>query len=62
MKEDLSINPNVQNGRRSGAYRPGRYSSEEYIVHRIANRVLDGVIGPDDERARQEREAAVEAA
>lgn len=45
VKEDLQINPVVQKGMRSGAYRPGRYSTEEYIVHRIANRVLDRVIG-----------------
>lgn len=45
VKEDLGINPTVQKGMRSGAYRPGRYSTEEYIVHRIANRVLDRVIG-----------------
>lgn len=45
VKEDLGINPIVQRGMRSGAYRPGRYSTEEYIVHRIANRVLDRVVG-----------------
>jgi choline monooxygenase len=49
VKEDLGINPIVQRGMRSGDYRPGRYSTEEYIVHRIANRVLDRVIG--DSRA-----------
>ena len=31
---------------RSGAYQPGRYSLEEFIVHRIANYVLDRVVGP----------------
>jgi choline monooxygenase len=46
VKEDLGINPNVQKGMRSGGYRPGRYSMEEFIVHRIANRVLDRVVGP----------------
>jgi len=62
--EDLGINPNVQRGMASGAYRPGRYSLEEYIVHRIANRVLDRVIGPDDpqSRALREGEPALEAA
>jgi choline monooxygenase len=35
---------------RSGAFRPGRYSPEEFIVHRIANYVLDRVIGPDGAR------------
>lgn len=58
VKEDLGINPNVQKAMRSGAFRPGRYSLEEYIVHRIANRVLDRVVGPDDERSRREREEA----
>ena len=56
VKEDLGINPIVQRAMRSGAYRPGRYSLEEYIVHRIANRVLDRVIGPDSEASRLERE------
>jgi choline monooxygenase len=56
VKEDLGINPNVQRAMRTGAYRPGRFSLEEYIVHRIANRVLDRVIGPDDAQSRAERE------
>jgi choline monooxygenase len=56
VKEDLGINPNVQKAMRTGSYRPGRFSLEEYIVHRIANRVLDRVVGPDDERSRAERE------
>jgi choline monooxygenase len=46
VHEDLGINPIVQKGMRSGAYKPGRLSTEEFIVHRIANRVLDRVIGP----------------
>lgn len=46
VREDLAINPNMQKAMRSGAYRPGRLSLEEFIVHRIANRVLDRVIGP----------------
>jgi len=46
IREDLGINPNVQKSMRSGSYRPGRYSLEEFIVHRIANRVLDKVVGP----------------
>ena len=58
VKEDLGINPVVQKGMRSGAYRPGRYSTEEYIVHRIANRVLDRVIGSDPAGSRREREGA----
>jgi len=48
IREDLRISPNVQRGMRSGAYKPGRYSLEEFVVHRIANYVLDRVIGPDD--------------
>jgi choline monooxygenase len=59
VKEDLGINPVVQKGMRSGAYRPGRYSTEEYIVHRIANRVLDRVVGPDPAGSRQAREGAL---
>ena len=46
IREDLTISPVVQRGMRSGAFRPGRYSLEEYVVHRIANYVLDRVIGP----------------
>ena len=60
VKEDLGINPNVQRAMRTGAYRPGRFSLEEYIVHRIANRVLDRVVGPDDERSRLEREQSLD--
>jgi choline monooxygenase len=56
VREDLGINPIVQKGMASGAYRPGRYSLEEYIVHRIANRVLDRVIGQDDPTSRALRE------
>lgn len=62
VKEDLAINPNVQKAMRTGAYKPGRFSLEEYIVHRIANRVLDRVIGPDDELSRREREGTLETA
>ena len=47
IREDLRINPIVQKGMRSGAYQPGRYSVEEFIVHRIANYVLDRVVGPE---------------
>lgn len=56
VREDLGINPIVQKGMASGAFRPGRFSPEEYIVHRIANRVLDRVIGHDDPAARVLRE------
>lgn len=54
--EDLGINPNVQKAMRTGAYEPGRFSLEEYIVHRIANHVLDRVVGRDSEASRQNRE------
>jgi choline monooxygenase len=60
VKEDLGINPNVQRAMRTGAYRPGRFSLEEYIVHRIANRVLDRVVGPDGDAARLEREGLLD--
>jgi choline monooxygenase len=50
VREDLTINPIVQRGMRSGAFRPGRYSPEEFIVHRIANYVVDRVVGPDGAR------------
>jgi len=56
IQEDVAINHKVQKGLRSGAYRPGRYSLDEYILHRLANRVLDRVIGPDDQRTRDMRE------
>ena len=56
IREDLGINPNVHRAMQSGAYRPGRFSLEEYIVHRIGNYVLDRVIGPDDPGARALRE------
>ena len=58
VQEDLGINPIVQKGMRSGAYKPGRLSTEEFIVHRIANRVLDRVIGPDENSQRATREGA----
>jgi len=61
VREDLGINPVVQKGMRSGGYRPGRYSTEEFIVHRIANRVIDRVVGPDDARSRARREGAQDA-
>ncbi len=48
IREDLRINPVVQKGMRSGAYVPGRYSVEEFVVHRIANYVLDRVVGPQE--------------
>ena len=58
IREDLRISPNVQRGLRSQAYQPGRYSLEEYIVHRISNYVLDRVVGPGEPAQRAEREPA----
>ena len=56
IREDLEINPNVQRAMRSGAFRPGRFSLEEYVVHRIGNYVLDRVVGEDDPRSRELRD------
>ncbi|HZS82933.1 MAG TPA: aromatic ring-hydroxylating dioxygenase subunit alpha [Stellaceae bacterium] len=50
IREDLTIAPNVQRGMRSGAYRPGRYSLEEHITHKIANYVIDRVVGREGGR------------
>lgn len=60
VAEDYGINPLVQRGMATGAYRPGRYSPQENLVHRIANYVLDRVVGPDDRASRAQRERAVE--
>jgi choline monooxygenase len=57
IREDTGINANVQKGLRSGAYKPGRYAPTEHIVHRLANQVLDCVIGPDDFESRAARGA-----
>ena len=56
IREDLGITPNVQRAMQSGAFRPGRFSLEEYVVHRIGNFILDRVVGPDDPRTRAARE------
>lgn len=56
VREDLAINPVVQRGMRSGAFRPGRYSPEEFIVHRIANYVVDRLVGPEGEARTDNRE------
>jgi choline monooxygenase len=45
IHEDMVISPIVQQGQRSRLARPGRYSPQEHIVHRIANYVLDRVVG-----------------
>ena len=47
FKEDLRIATNVQRGMRSRAFEPGRYSVEEYIVHKIARYVVDRVVEPE---------------
>jgi choline monooxygenase len=62
VREDIGINPNIQKAMASGAYRPGRLSLEEFVVHRIAQRVLDRVIGPDEQAQRRECEGAAAAA
>ena len=61
FREDLRIACNVQRGMRSGAFEPGRYSLQEYIVHRIANYVLDRVVGPDSAPAQSGRQTPVAA-
>ena len=61
IREDLRISPNVQRGLRSRAYRPGRYSLEEFIVHRIANYDLDRVVGPDHAPAQNSRDSMLKA-
>jgi choline monooxygenase len=40
LLEDMEICPRIQQGLHSAFYRPGRYSTQEYIVHKIANYVL----------------------
>ena len=44
FKEDLRIATNVQRGMSSGAFEPGRLSVEEFIVHRIANYVVEACV------------------
>lgn len=56
VREDLQITPNVQRAMGTGGFRPGRFSLEEYVVHRIGNFVVDRVVGPDDARSRALRE------
>lgn len=56
IREDLTIAPNVQEAMKSGAAIPGRFSLEEYVVHRIANFVVDRVVGEDDPEARALRD------
>jgi choline monooxygenase len=45
IHEDMVISPIVQKGLRSQYARPGRYSPQEHIVHRIANYIVDRVVG-----------------
>jgi choline monooxygenase len=59
IREDAVINPMIQKGMRSGSYRPGRYSLEEYVVHRIANYVLDRVLATDERVTRMEAVASL---
>lgn len=56
IREDLVITPNVQEAMRSGGFRPGRFSLEEYVVHRIGNFIVDRVAGPDSPASRALRE------
>jgi choline monooxygenase len=47
VEEDMRISPIVQRGLRSRLYSPGRFSTQEVLVHGFANYVLDRVLGPD---------------
>ena len=57
VDEDYRINPVVQRAMATGAYRPGRYSLQECMVHQIANYIVDRVVGPDKHRSRMEHAA-----
>jgi choline monooxygenase len=46
IDEDLRTFPRVHMGLKAGIARPGRYSLQERLVHRIANYLLDRVVGP----------------
>ena len=46
IDEDRRTFSRVHTGLKSGVARPGRYSLQEHIVHRIANYILDRVVGP----------------
>jgi choline monooxygenase len=61
IREDLRISPIVQRGMRSGAYTPGRYSLEEFVVHRIANYILDRVTDPQHAPAQTARDSMQQA-
>lgn len=45
LQEDMEICPTVQEGLRSDLYTPGRFSPQEFIVHRIGRYVLERVLG-----------------
>lgn len=59
IREDLVITPNVQQAMHAGSFRPGRYSLEEYVVHRIGNFVVDRVVGPDSPGSRALRDGTL---
>lgn len=59
IREDLTITPNVQQAMQAGSFRPGRFSLEEYVVHRIGNFVVDRVVGPDSPGSRALREGTL---
>lgn len=46
LSQDIDFLPRVQEGLGSMLARPGRYSPTEYIVHKLANYVIDKVAGP----------------
>ena len=46
FKEDHRIATNVQRGMKSSVFTPGRLSVEEFIVHKIANYVVDRAVAP----------------
>ncbi|MEJ0019833.1 MAG: aromatic ring-hydroxylating dioxygenase subunit alpha [Acetobacteraceae bacterium] len=45
MQEDIEICPQVQAGLGSSLYRPGRYATQEAILHQIGRYVLGKVLG-----------------
>jgi choline monooxygenase len=44
MQEDIEICPRVQAGLSASIYRPGRYATQEAILHKIGNYVMDRVL------------------
>lgn len=45
LGEDVAFVPNVQQGLSSAHSRPGRYSPSEFVVHKLANYVIERVAG-----------------